>query len=284
MQLLRCVFPDYTEADLLALSEEFMAPRLTVADKLAEIVRENPDMALGIECMMQLDPASATEFKALNNVVKEFMGEKVAAEEEEVEEEVCDPPGEDDEVPIADHDDAMPAIAGPVSPAKVAPPAPSTPSSSSGSSKSSSSSNSSSSSASEGQENAKPSTAHKTRNPPVNNTPACLKQFLSSSRQSISQDVRENRFSARDPWDDDRLEGDLAQNYFSRSYGKKRSPRQALEMIVAWLHRRQHLLGSCSPSPPSLPVVGAESPDLVAALSVEIVVGYYDKSRKAAAK
>ena len=62
MQLLRCVFPDYTEADLLALSEEFMAPRLTVADKLAEIVRENPDMALGIECMMQLDPASATEF------------------------------------------------------------------------------------------------------------------------------------------------------------------------------------------------------------------------------
>ena len=220
MQLLRRVFPESSEETLKDILNKFMLPRVTQADKLVEAVRSNPEMALGMEALMQLDPSSASDFKEMTKIVNVvIMEEKPDPTNEDAPEDAAlgdDNGDDDDDAPetLAATETTLVAI--PVTPivtpfvapivAPVVAPigAPiADAESSSDESPSSSSGDASENSSAEaaGSTSAAATVARKM----INKTPACLRTFLSHPRQGISQDVRENRFKGSDPRESDLL-------------------------------------------------------------------------------
>ena len=76
------------------------------------------------------------------------------------------------------------------------------------------------------------------------------------------------------------LRGQWAQQSFSRSYGAKRTPAEALQSVIEWLHKRQVLISGAEKPVPQLPAIGEESAELRVALEATVAKGYYDKSRR----
>jgi hypothetical protein len=77
MQLLRTLFPERAEEELVAMLANIMKPKLTETDKMAAVVQAHPELALGLESMMQLDASARGDFRDLENSVrKHVLGEE----------------------------------------------------------------------------------------------------------------------------------------------------------------------------------------------------------------
>lgn len=75
-QLLRAIFPDRSEADVAAMVERAMKPVPTQKDRVQDMVQKHPELALGVEAMLQLDGSARADFQDVANVVREqIMGE-----------------------------------------------------------------------------------------------------------------------------------------------------------------------------------------------------------------
>ena len=92
------------------------------------------------------------------------------------------------------------------------------------------------------------------------------------------QDPRENRFIGFDSREaPDFPDDELKKQRFSRSYGKKRSHREALHEVLEWLRARHIYLTGVVGAFPQLPAPGEEDAELAALLATEVAVAYYVK-------
>ena len=117
---------------------------------------------------------------------------------------------------------------------------------------------------------------------PKFSTPDCLLLYRCQISQSLYQDRRENRFKCfdrRTATECACLRGhfEYERQHFSASYGAKRSHRDALALVITWLHGRQELISGVIIPPISLPPVGEETHDLKEALEAPLAHGYYKK-------
>lgn len=118
-------------------------------------------------------------------------------------------------------------------------------------------------------------------------TPPCLKVFVSHPRQGLWQDVRENRFKGYDGRTHECLTHSFARCHFSRSYGTRRTHRQALELVIEWLSKRESYIARGNMdddgvvhAKPELPAEGSESDELKAVLTAPVATAYYKKSAR----
>jgi hypothetical protein len=287
------VFPHWSDEQLSEALSRGAAQKRTIAQTIEEELAKHPGMAIGAELMREIDPTSAQDLKDVSAVVdKAIFGNAPAAASSSSSGSDSDARRDeaDDGEGAQDSEEAAPLVAAPGTPLAdaVAPP---TPSSSSSSSSSTSSSSSSSSSGSAGEQAVASSrsraqgalwqavsggTARGTAASRGYKTPEVLKQFVADESQALWLDNRENRFKAHD-----RREApahtEFSQHTFSRSYGQGRTHREALSLVVAWLHARHTLLtGDVGPFT-QLPPAGEESPDLAAVLQTAVAEGYYKR-------
>ena len=297
-QLLKVVFPTYDDAALRALAERDKSVP-TAQSRIAKVIAEHPEMALGVEMAKELDPECAQDFRGgLAGDRERVMGKKHESEseaEEEKEEndgeekEEAEEDGEKDEGgQVVPREAEKGESVVPMEERAAVAEATEQKADSSSSGSDSSGSSSSSVQSSDDEAAAKPKAKAKAkvkqgaRGSKKFVTAPCLQAFLSNpEEQAICQDFRENRFKAFDPRaiPDGVTDDDLRQETFSRTYGAKRAPRDALQTVMDWLWRKEMAASAETAVRLLLPAEGEESPELREVLSAEVAKGYYKKPR-----
>jgi hypothetical protein len=289
LQLLRVVFPDLDEDSLNLIASAALQTKQTQKERSLQAVIDNPDLALSVEAMRNMQPEAAADFEDLAKAVDHHIFQK--------------PPPDDDDDDIfgdseGDADAAAPVIGDLESPvalgsttpvaapaaAAAGTPAPANSSSDDDSDSSDSSGGSDSEPAAAPAPAASAAAAPHARYANAHfKTPPCLRDFVSYETQGLWQDRRENRFKGQDKRTNETLVGELSSTLLSRSYGAARTHREALTLIIRWLWQRECTLSGHETPCPQLPAEGTESLELREVLTAEVASNYYGKAKVQAA-
>lgn len=76
LALLGAVFPDHDDETLLAIAVQAIQPAETRKEKLHDMIKKHPEMALGVEAMLAVDPGAMADFRDESRAVREvYMNE-----------------------------------------------------------------------------------------------------------------------------------------------------------------------------------------------------------------
>jgi hypothetical protein len=279
-ELLFHVFDDLHETAINEMLAQWKQPE-TTSDKLLKAMLSNPAMAAGMELLKQMDPDCADDYKEVNALVekhifgsKSWDGEATKDDGDHSDEDQQEGGGTD---PPLEGGTATPVASAPAAALGIVPEA----AESAGAELADSCTEDSSGSGSSSDEHSEEDEDEEGGRGAIHaeqqyRTPDVLKEYVPALQQALWQDLRQNRFQGYDKrCCPEGTEVSLTSKHFSRSYGGRRSHRDALLLVVEWLQKREQAVTNAPPRAILIPL--ADDPRMGEVFGAPVAKGYYPK-------